>query len=64
MQKLYEFTEAGFFMGTFYDVGDRVRLLPEQVKYDGHRLRPVAPEPAPQPAEDPAPAARRKARKA
>jgi len=40
-KKLYEFTEAGFFMGDHYAVGDTIRLLPLQAKYDLHRLKLV-----------------------
>lgn len=45
-KQLYEFTEAGFFAGTHYAVGDRISLYPAQVKYDGHRMTAVADEPS------------------
>lgn len=42
MEKLlYEFTDAGFYMGDYYKVGDHIRLLPAQAKYDLHRLKLV-----------------------
>lgn len=37
----YEFTEDGFYDGTFYKKGQKIRLLPAQVKYDLHRLKLV-----------------------
>lgn len=40
-KEVYEFTEAGFYMGDYYKVGDRIRLLPAQAKYDLHRLKRV-----------------------
>ncbi|OYW56782.1 MAG: hypothetical protein B7Y80_01480 [Hyphomicrobium sp. 32-62-53] len=37
----YEFTEAGFFLGRHYNVGDRARFAPAQVKFDLHRMKLV-----------------------
>ncbi len=37
----YEFTEDGWFLGTYYKTGDRARFSPAQVKFDLHRMKAV-----------------------
>jgi hypothetical protein len=37
----YEFTEDGWFLGTFYKAGARARFHPGQVKFDLHRMKVV-----------------------
>lgn len=61
-KKKYEFTVAGWFMGDFYKVGATIRLFPEQVKYEGHRLQEVKLDAATSP--DSAPEKPKKGRKA
>lgn len=41
-KKLYEFTEAGFYAGDFYKVGEQIRLFPKQVQHELHRMKPVS----------------------
>lgn len=41
VKQRYMFTEAGFFMGDHYEVGDEIRLYPAQARYDLHRLELV-----------------------
>lgn len=45
----FEFTQAGFFEGDYYNVGDRIRLFPKQAKFETHRLRPATVAKAPPP---------------
>jgi hypothetical protein len=40
-KQLYEFTQAGFFAGDFYKVGQRIRLFPKQAQHELHRMQPV-----------------------
>jgi len=49
----YEFTEDGWFLGTYYKAGDRETFHPRQVEHDLHRMKlvaAVAAAPAPAPA--------------
>ena len=41
-KQLFEFTQDGFYAGTYYKTGARVRLHPKEAKYELHRLKPVA----------------------
>lgn len=59
-KKLYEFTEAGFFAGDFYKVGDTVRLFAKQAQHELHRMKPVTADPVP--VENSKPARRSRAR--
>lgn len=53
-KKLYEFTQDGFFSGTFHKTGEQINLHPKQARHEAHRLklvtspaRATAPETAP-----------------
>lgn len=41
-KQIYEFTEDGWFLGTFYKAGERIMLHPRQAAHNLHRMKPAA----------------------
>lgn len=44
-KKTYEFTEARWFLNTFYQKGDRDQFFAKQVEHEGHSIVEVKDEP-------------------